>query len=60
MRWKFSPKIPPTGHDVRQIDLLAVVALLVLTIAGWRYFDNSTALPPSTTAYVVPGQNMHW
>lgn len=59
MPWKFSPKIP-SGHDARQIDLLAIVALLILIVAGWRYFDNSTALPPSTTAYVVPSQNVHW
>ena len=60
MRWKFSPKIPSTGHDSRQIDLLAIIALLVLIVAGWRYFDDSTTLPASTTAYIVPSQNVHW
>jgi hypothetical protein len=49
-----------TGHDPRQIDLLAVMALLVIIVAAWRYFDDSTALPPSTTSYVVPSQNVHW
>jgi hypothetical protein len=48
------------GHDPRQVDLLAVVALLVLIVAGWRYFDDSTALPQSTTAFIVPSQTVHW
>jgi hypothetical protein len=60
MRWKFSPKIPPTGHDARQIDLLAILALLILIIAGWRYLDDSTTPPPSTSAFIVPSQNVHW
>lgn len=53
-------KISRTGHDSRQIDLLAVLALLVIIIAAWRYLDDSTALPPSTTAYIVPSQSVHW
>jgi hypothetical protein len=53
-------KISRTGHDPRQIDLLAVLALLVIIIAAWRYLDDSTALPPSTTAYIVPSQSVHW
>jgi hypothetical protein len=53
-------RISRTGHDARQIDLLAVMALLVIIVAAWRYFDDSTALPPSTTAYIVPSQNVHW
>jgi hypothetical protein len=53
-------KIGRTGHDPRQIDLLAVLALLVIIIAAWRYLDDSTALPPSTTAYIVPSQSVHW
>jgi hypothetical protein len=54
------PRISPTGHDARQIDLLAVLALLVIAVAAWRYLDDSTALPPSTTAYIVPSQSVHW
>jgi hypothetical protein len=50
----------PTGHDPRQIDLLAILALLVIAIAAWRYLEDSTALPPSTTAYIVPSQHVHW
>lgn len=54
------PRASPTGHDQRQIDLLAVLALLVIIVAAWRYYDDSTALPPSDTAFVVPSQNVHW
>jgi hypothetical protein len=53
-------RISPTGHDSRQIDLLAALALLVIIIGAWRYFDDSTTLPPSTTAYIVPSQSVHW
>jgi hypothetical protein len=53
-------RIRATGHDSRQIDLLAVLALLVIAVAAWRYLDDSTALPPSTTAYIVPSQTVHW
>jgi len=56
MRWKTRP----TGHDPRQLDLLAIIALGILIVAGWRYFDDSTALPPSTTAFIVPSQTVHW
>ncbi len=53
-------RISPTGHDPRQIDLLAILALLVIIIGAWRYYDDSTTLPPSTTAYIVPSQHVHW
>jgi len=53
-------RISSGEHDPRQIDLLAVLALLVIIVAAWRYLDDSTALPPSTTAYIVPSQSVHW
>ena len=56
MRFKLSPE----GHDPRQIDLLAILALLVIIAASWIYLDDSTALPPSSTAYIVPSQSVHW
>ena len=60
MRWKISPKFSPRGRDGRQIDLLAIIALLIVIIAAWRYFDDSTALPPNTNAFIVPSQNVRW
>jgi hypothetical protein len=55
MRWKISPH----GHDPRQIDLLAVAALLILVVSALVYFDQSPA-PASTTAFVVPSQSVRW
>ena len=44
MRWKISPH----GHDARQIDLLAVVALLIVIVSALLYFDRSPQ--PTDTA----------
>jgi hypothetical protein len=55
MRWKISPH----GHDPRQIDLLAVIALVIIIIAAWRYFEDRPE-PPNTTAFIVPSQSTHW
>ena len=41
MRWKISPH----GHDPRQIDLLAVVALLVVIIAASHFVRDTYAAP---------------
>lgn len=54
MRWKISG-----GHDPRHIDLLAAVALLVLILALWRVFSGAPE-KPSTTAFIVPSQSVHW
>jgi hypothetical protein len=58
MRWKISHH---GGHDPRQIDLLAVFALLILIIAACRYFyfaESPSA--PVTTSFVVPSQSVRW
>ncbi|MGC2777821.1 MAG: hypothetical protein WA418_19520 [Bradyrhizobium sp.] len=64
MRWTISPgsnrSRKSTGHDARQLDLLCIIALLIVIVAGWRYLADSTALPPTTTSYIVPSQSMHW
>jgi len=43
MRWKISHH----GHDPRQIDLLAVLALLIIIVAAWRYFVSGVLRSPS-------------
>jgi hypothetical protein len=53
-------RISPSGHDPRQIDLLAILALAVIIVGVWRYYEDTTALPPSTTTYIVPSQHVHW
>jgi len=70
MRWKISPhfhfgfgphpKLHPRDHDPRTIDMLAIVALLVLVVGSGWYLATSLATPPSTTAFIVPSQNVHW
>jgi hypothetical protein len=55
MRWKTGHG----GHDPRHIDLIAAFALLILIVAGCRFFSgNSNA--PSTTAFIVPSQSVRW
>jgi hypothetical protein len=54
MRWKISH-----GHDPRQIDLLAVLVLLIAIIAAWQYFEGS-GQPASTTAFIEPSQSVRW
>jgi hypothetical protein len=55
MRWKISHH----GHDPRQIDLVAVLALLIVIVAGCLFFTHSPK-PSDTTAFIVPSQNVHW
>ena len=55
MRWKISHN----GHDPRQIDLIAVFALLILIVGAYDYFAHNPD-KPSTTAFIVPSQNVHW
>jgi hypothetical protein len=55
MRWRISPH----GHDPRQLDLVAVFALLILIVAAWRFFNTSPE-PPNTTAFIVPSQSVRW
>jgi hypothetical protein len=55
MRWKISRH----GHDPRQIDLLAVLALLILIVAAYRYFSQSPEVP-SNSAFIVPSQSVRW
>jgi hypothetical protein len=56
MRWKFSG----SGHDPRQIDLLAIFALLVIISGAYVYFAHYAATPQNTTAFIVPSQSVRW
>ena len=55
MRWKISHH----GHDPRQIDLLAVLAILIIIVAAYRYLGGSPE-PASTTAFIEPSQSVRW
>jgi hypothetical protein len=56
MRWKISHH----GHDPRQIDLLAVIALVILIVAAYSYLEDHTAPPSSNTAFIEPSQSVRW
>ncbi|KJC53434.1 hypothetical protein UB31_08410 [Bradyrhizobium sp. LTSP849] len=70
MRWKISPhfhfrlgphpKFNPRDHDPRTIDMIAIVALLTLVLGSGWYLATSFATQPSTTAFIVPSQSVHW
>jgi hypothetical protein len=47
-------------HDPRTMDLLAMVALLALVLGSGWYLASSLATPPSSTAFIVPSQSVHW
>ena len=55
MRWKISHR----GHDPRQIDLIAIFALLILIVAACRFFGGGSEAP-STTAFIDPSQTVRW
>jgi hypothetical protein len=55
MRWKISRH----GHDPRQIDLIAIFALLILIVAACRFFTSSPE-PQDATAFIVPSQSVRW
>jgi hypothetical protein len=48
------------SHDPREIDLIAIVALLFVTMAVFRFYNDSFSTPPSTLAFIVPSQSVHW
>jgi hypothetical protein len=47
------------GHDPRQVDLVAVIVLVALVFGAICYFYGS-APEQITTAFIVPGQSVHW
>ena len=55
MRWKISHH----GHDPRQIDLLAILALLIAIGTALRYIAGSPE-PQTTTAFIEPSQSVRW
>jgi hypothetical protein len=55
MRWK----IDRGGHDPRQIDLLAAVAIVIAIVAIGHYFAHSPKTPV-TSALIEPSQSVRW
>jgi hypothetical protein len=55
MRWKISHH----GHDPRQIDLVAVFALLIIIVGAFEFFSRSPQVP-NATAFIEPSQSVRW
>jgi hypothetical protein len=55
MRWK----IRPSGHDPRQIDLLAALAIVIAVIVVGHYLIVRPK-PQQTSAFIVPSQSVRW
>jgi hypothetical protein len=53
MGWKIS------HHDPRQIDLLALVVLIVVIVGAFGYFADRPQ-KQSTASFVVPSQSVRW
>lgn len=47
------------GHDPRQIDLMAALALVIAIVAAFRFFSGGPE-KPNTTALIVPSQSVRW
>jgi hypothetical protein len=56
MRWKISHH----GHDPRQIDLLAIVVLVILIISAFSYFEDRASPPAHSTGFIEPSQSVRW
>ena len=60
MRWKISHQNHRHGgHDPRQIDLVAIAALLIVIVAAFRFYSGDPQ-PPGTTAFIDPSQTVRW
>jgi cell division protein FtsW (lipid II flippase) len=55
MRWK----IQRSGHDPRQIDLLAIVVMIVVVIAVGTYLSEP-ARTHRTSSFIEPSQSVRW
>jgi hypothetical protein len=60
MRWKISHHHVGQGdHDPRQIDLIAIAALLIIVVTVLRIYDGN-AQAPSKAEFIEPSQTVHW
>jgi hypothetical protein len=57
MRWKLHHD--HHGHDPRQIDLVAIFALLIIIVAACKFFSTLESKPSSAT-FIVPSQSVRW
>jgi len=55
MRWKISRH----GHDPRQIDLFAIIVILIAIGAAYVYFTHR-ADKTNSADFIVPSQSVRW
>jgi hypothetical protein len=55
MRWKIRTR----GHDPRQIDLLAALAIVVFIVAIGHYFSERPK-PQAKSVFIEPSQTVRW
>ena len=55
MRWK----IRPTGHDPRQVDLLAIVAMVLIVLAVGHFLTEHPK-KHLTASFIEPSQTVRW
>jgi hypothetical protein len=57
MGWKFRTG----GHDPRQIDLLAALAIVAFIVAvGHFLYTTEHPKPQTTSAFIEPSQSVRW
>jgi hypothetical protein len=56
MRWKISHH----GHDPRQIDLLALVALVIVIVSALSYLEDRASPPSHAAGFIEPSQSVRW
>jgi hypothetical protein len=47
------------GHDPRQLDLVAILALLILIVSALHFFSSSSDAKLGT-AFIEPSQTVRW
>jgi hypothetical protein len=52
-------KIQPSGHDPRQIDLLAIVAMILIIIAVGHFLSDPVKRR-GTSSFFEPSQTVRW
>jgi hypothetical protein len=60
MRWKISHHDHHRrDHDPRQIDLVAIFALVIVIVAAFRFYSGNLDAP-SKSSFVEPSQTVRW
>jgi hypothetical protein len=59
MRWKISHHHHRGDHDPRQIDLVAIFALLIVIVAAFRFYSGNLDAP-NKSSFVEPSQTVRW